>query len=95
MPKLSCESCQFGKYHKTFSSMVVNYYSSPFGVVHTDIWGPTRVKSVFDFSYFVTFIDDYSRMTWLFLMKDRSEILLFFKDFIKRIVYNLIVHLRF
>ena len=27
-----------------------------------------------DFFYFVIFVDDYSRMTWLFLMKERSEL---------------------
>ena len=38
-----------------------------------------------DFSYFVTFIDDYSRMTWLFLMKDRYEILSIFQRFHREI----------
>jgi len=40
---------------------------------------------VSDFSYFVTFIDDYSRMTWLFLMKDRYEILSIFQRFHREI----------
>ena len=26
------------------------------------------------FHYFVTFVDDYSRTTWLYLMKNRSEL---------------------
>ena len=25
------------------------------------------------FKYFLTFVDDFSRATWLYLMKDRSE----------------------
>ena len=70
---------------KLFLYRVVNRCGSPFGVVHTDIWGPTRVKSVSDISYFVTFIDDYSRVTWLFLMKDRSKILSIFQSFHKEI----------
>jgi len=62
--KLECESCQFGKHHRTlFSSRVVNRCSSPFEIVHIDIWGSTRVKSVSDFSYFVSFIDEYSCIT--------------------------------
>jgi len=36
--KLECESCQFGKHHRTsFPSRVVNRCSSPSEVVHTDI----------------------------------------------------------
>ncbi|RDX95883.1 hypothetical protein CR513_21525, partial [Mucuna pruriens] len=45
-----------------------------FSIVHSDIWGPSRVTS-FGFNYFVTFIDEYSRCTWVYLMKERSELL--------------------
>ena len=31
------------------------------------------------FRYFVTFVDDYYRLTWLFLMKERSEVFEIFK----------------
>ena len=44
---------------------------SPFELVHTDVWGPSRFESTLRFWYFVTFIDDYSRCTWVFLMKTR------------------------
>jgi hypothetical protein len=33
------------------------------------------------FRYFVTFIDDYSRVTWLYLMRHRSELLSIFSAF--------------
>lgn len=33
------------------------------------------------FYYFVTFVDDYSRLTWLYLMKNRSELLSHFCAF--------------
>ena len=36
---------------------------------------PTR------FRYFVTFVDDYSRTTWLYLMKNRSELFSHFRAF--------------
>ena len=64
IPKLQFESCQLRKHHRTsFPSWVVNHCSFPFEIVHTDIWGPTRVKVMCNFSYFIIFIDDYSRMT--------------------------------
>src|SRR6266498_4637233 len=37
--------------------------------------------SISGVKYFVTFIDCYSRMTWLYLMKHKSEVLKCFKDF--------------
>jgi len=58
---------------------------SPFALVHSDIWGPSRVKSTLGFQYFVTFIDDYSRCTWLYLMKNRFELFSIFQSFFHEI----------
>ncbi|RDX80984.1 hypothetical protein CR513_38394, partial [Mucuna pruriens] len=44
------------------------------GFWDSDIWGPSQVTS-FGFNYFVTFIDEYSRCTWVYLMKERFELL--------------------
>ena len=52
-----------------------------FDIVHIDIWGPSRVSSTLGFYYFITFIDDYSRYTWVFLMKTRSEFFSIFQNF--------------
>ena len=54
---------------------------SPFVLVHSDVWGPSRVVSILGFQYFVTFIDNYSRYTWLYLMKNRSELFTIFESF--------------
>jgi len=58
---------------------------SPFTLVHSDIWGPSRVKSNLGFQYFVTFIDDFSRCTWLFLMKNCFELFCIFQSFFNEI----------
>lgn len=42
---------------------------------------PWWAKSLFNFRYFVAFIDDNSLMTWLFLLRDLSEIHSLFKTF--------------
>jgi len=61
---LVCESCQLGNQCRTsFPCSVTRDASSPFALVHSDIWGPSRVKSTLGFQYFVTFIDDYSTCT--------------------------------
>ena len=37
------------------------------------------------FRYFVTFVDDYSRTTWLYLMKNRSKLFSHFRTFCAKI----------
>ena len=71
---LDCESCQFAKHHRLSSHPRVNKrVGAPFELVHSDVWGPRPVLSPTGFHYFVMFFNDYSRTTWLYLMKNRSE----------------------
>ena len=75
LSSLVCESYQLEKHtHVSFPKRLNNRVKSPFELVHTDVWGPCRTASTIGFQYFVTFIDDYSRCTWLFLMKNRAEL---------------------
>ena len=45
-----------------------------FELIHYDVWGPCLVMSPTGFKYFVTFFDDFSRVTCLYLMKSRLEL---------------------
>jgi transposase InsO family protein len=47
--------------------------SKPLEVVHTDIHGTTRTKVLQGESYFMLFIDDYIRMTWVTFLKNKLE----------------------
>ncbi len=79
---LECESCQLGKHHRAlYLSRVNKRVDKPFSLIHTDSWGPSRTKSKLGFQYFIIFVDDFSRMTWLYLMKDRSELFSIFCAF--------------
>ena len=61
---IECESCQLEKHTRVpFPKRLEQRTKSPFELVHTNIWGPSRTKSTLGFWYFVTFIDDYSRCT--------------------------------
>jgi len=81
---LSCESCQLGKHiRSSFPSSVSQRAPSPFAF--SDIWGPSHIKSNLGFPYFVTFTDNYSRNTWVFLMKNRSELFSIFQIFYNEI----------
>ncbi|XP_052173347.1 ribonuclease II, chloroplastic/mitochondrial isoform X3 [Diospyros lotus] len=90
-----CESCQRGKHARSsFSSCVNNRVEAPFSLVQSDVWGPSRVNSTHGFSYFVTFIHNFSRCTWLFLMKSRSELFSVFQTFTAEIKTQFEVSIR-
>ncbi|KAH9751848.1 retrovirus-related pol polyprotein from transposon RE1 [Citrus sinensis] len=57
----------------------------PFMVVHSDVWGPSKVSTIGGARWFVTFIDDCSRMTWIFLMKSKDEVNSLFQRFHKMV----------
>ena len=79
---LNCELCQYAKLHCVhLSPKVKKRASAPFELVHSDVWGPRIVMSLTGFKYFVTFVDDFSRITWLYLMKCHSELFSHFSAF--------------
>ena len=59
--------------------------SAHFELVHSDVWSPCPVMSPTGFKYFVTFVDDFSHVTWLYLMKSRSELFSHFSVFCSEI----------
>ena len=79
---IECESCHRGKHTRvSFPKRLDQRTKSPFELVHIDVWGPSRVESTLGFQYFVTFINDYSRCTWLFLMKTHANLFSIFQKF--------------
>ena len=54
---------------------------APLELVHTDICGPMQTPSLGGSIYFLTFIDDFSRKTWIYFLKQKSETFEKFKEF--------------
>ena len=50
------------------------------------MFGVLVVFLTLGYKYYVTFIDDFSRCTWVFLMKDHSELFNIFKNFCSEIM---------
>jgi len=58
-----CETCTLTKSHRISYPLRLNKNFMPFMIVHSDIWGPSRVSTISGYKWFVTFIDDCTRMT--------------------------------
>lgn len=54
-------------------------------IIHTDVCGPITPASFDDNKYFVTFIDDFSNFTMVYLMKHKSEVFTYFREYVEMV----------
>lgn len=81
-PKKLCEGCLVGKQpRKVFAKVVPARASKPLEMVYTDVCGPRKPITAGRNRYFVTFVDEYSRMMWLFLVQRKEEVFKVFQKF--------------
>lgn len=76
-----CEICQFAKHTRNSYSRLTYKPSKPFSLIHSDVWGPSHVNTLTGKRWFISFIDDHTRLTWVFLMKNKSEVSEIFQNF--------------
>ncbi|RVW52696.1 Retrovirus-related Pol polyprotein from transposon RE1 [Vitis vinifera] len=74
-------SLRFAKHTRTVYPQIPYKPSTVFSLVHSDVWGPSRIKNISGTRWFVTFVDDHTRVTWVFLMKEKSEVGHIFQTF--------------
>ncbi len=79
-----CSDCVFGKSHRSpIPKKSSSGTSQLLELVHSDVNGPLEVPSLGGSRYFVTFIDDFSKWTFVYTMKQKSETFSCFKKFHK------------
>jgi GAG-pre-integrase domain len=83
--ELVCDACEFAKHTKTTYPSFGSRSLNCFDIIHSDVWGPSRVASSSGFRWFVTFIDCCGRVTWLFLMRSKNEVPDCFRNFHKMV----------
>ena len=76
-----CESCLEGKMTKRPFSGKGLRANQPLELIHSDVCGPMNVKARCGCEYFVTFIDDYSRYGYVYLMQHKSDTFEKFKEY--------------
>ena len=77
--------CQFGKQTALPFNNSVSHALSSFDLIHSDVWGPSPISTLGGSRYFVIFMDGFSKYTWIYLFKNRSELYQIYRDFTKMI----------
>jgi transposase InsO family protein len=70
-----------GKFTKTSFHSSDTKSTRILDLVHTDVCEPMTQKSLSSCEYYLTFIDDYSRKTWIYFLKTKSEVFKWFQEF--------------
>jgi transposase InsO family protein len=77
-----CSDCLIGKQHRESIPKSTNWKSSKIlELIHSDICGPITPASNGNRRYILTFIDDFSRKTWAYILIEKSGALECFKKF--------------
>ena len=77
----ACHICPLAKQSRLpFSTSSISSIK-PFEIIHCDIWGRYRHPSLTGAHYFLTIVDDFSRFTWIFLMRHKNEAQTLLKQF--------------
>lgn len=77
-----CEICNKGKQHREEIPKKANWRASEkLQLIHSDLCGPITPKTVSNRRYILTFTDDFSRKTWIYLLTEKSETFEKFKFF--------------
>jgi histone deacetylase 1/2 len=75
-----CDPCQQAKSHQLPYHVSTSVSTVPLEQVFSDVWGPAPL-SIGKHAYYVSFIDDFSKYTWIYLLKKCSDVYQVFLDF--------------
>ncbi|GAU34373.1 hypothetical protein TSUD_217130 [Trifolium subterraneum] len=88
VPEKICDGCLVGKQARNvFTKELPMRSSSVLEVVHSDVCGPFDEKSLGANRYFITFVDEFSRKMWIYLIQTKDGAFAVFKKF-KALVEN-------
>ncbi|KAL0386160.1 UNVERIFIED_CONTAM: Copia protein [Sesamum radiatum] len=94
IPELKCDStnntqtcsvCPLAKQSRASFPLSDSCTLKPFELIHVDIWGPYKQSSLSGCHYVLTIVDDFSRVTWTYLMHHKSQTLQILSNFFPKI----------
>jgi hypothetical protein len=82
-----CRGCAMGKYAKAPFLASDSRSAGILDLIHSDVSERMSSPSLSGYLYYVLFIDDYSRKTWIYFLKTKGEVFKRFQEF-KALVEN-------
>ena len=76
-----CDACILGKHSKHPFQESKLRVCGKLELIYSDLCGPMPIPSTNGNKYLMNFVDDYSRMCWVYLLKTKSEAFATFKNF--------------
>ena len=76
-----CRGCALGKNVKGSFLRSDSRSKRILDLIHLDVCGPMTVASLNGYLYYVLFIDDHSRKTWIYFLKTKDGVLARFQEF--------------
>lgn len=61
--------------------MSIAKYSSAFKVVYVNLWVPLLAPSSIGYSYYIAYVDTFSKYTWIYFLKQKTDVEPSFKLF--------------
>ena len=77
-----CDVCPKAKQHRLPFPLSTISTVCTFELIHVDTWGPYHTKTHGGQRYFLTIVDDFSRVTWTHLMVTKDEAISVLRSFI-------------
>lgn len=68
-----CKTCQFGKQARLRFKKATWRATEKLQLIHTDMAGPHKTLLLKGSNYYIVFIDDYTRMCWIYFLRFKSE----------------------
>lgn len=65
----SCNVCHLGKQTRMSFLLSSNNASSPFVLIHSDVWH-AHIVSNSGYRYYILFLDDHTKFSWVYLMRE-------------------------
>lgn len=80
---MPCSVCPLAKQRRLSFQSNNHIAAKLFDVLHCDVWGPFQSPTYSGYRYFLTLVDDFSRHTWVFMMKTKSDALTLVPQFFR------------
>jgi hypothetical protein len=82
-----CGHCIYGKHNQVRFPSGATRAKGILKLIHSDVFGPVPIPSLGKSEYYVSFTDYLSRNTWIYFLRNKSEVFDKFKEF-KALVEN-------